>query len=166
MAATAKVFISHSSKDKAFVRRLVGDLKAESVPIWFDEVELRVGDSLRQTIESALLQSSWLLIILSGNSVGSPWVQQELNAAFALELSLRKVFILPAVIDDCEIPLFLRDKVYADFRASYDTGLRALLDRFGGDSSSCGRVIYSSADDDNLYGKWTLFNSAACPLPR
>lgn len=123
MVSEDKVFISHSSKDKAFVRRLVGDLKAESVSIWIDEVELKVGDSLHQAIERGIQKSSWLILVLSHNSVESPWFQQELNAAFALELSRQKVFILPVVIDECDIPLFLRDKVYADFRNSYDTGL-------------------------------------------
>ncbi|MBC7816119.1 MAG: toll/interleukin-1 receptor domain-containing protein [Planctomycetaceae bacterium] len=160
MASTGKVFISHSSKDKPFVRRLVGDLKAGSIPIWFDELELKVGDSLRQTIERGIQESSWLLIVLSHNSVASPWIQQELNAAFALELSRQNVFILPAIIDDCEIPLFLRDKVYADFRRSYDQGFRALLDRFGHDSSSRGDLVYASTEDDNLYREWTLYNTA------
>lgn len=157
MTSTGKVFISYSSKDRDFVRRLANDLRAQKVPIWMDEIELKVGDSLRQTIEHGLQQSSSLLIVLSRNSVNSPWVQQELNAAFALELSRREVFILPAVIDDCEVPPFLQDKLYADFRTSYDNGLKALLHRLGRGQSLQGRLVYSSTAEANLYSEWTLY---------
>ena len=37
--------------------------------------------------------------------------------------------MLPILIEDCEVPLFLRDKVYADFRIDYETGLHTLLKR-------------------------------------
>ena len=164
MNSTDKVFISHSSIDKPFVRRLVSDLQSDSVSIWLNEIELKVGDSLRQKIEHGIQQSSWLLVVLSHNSVNSPWVQQELNAAFALELSRQKVFILPVVIDNCPIPLFLRDKVYADFRTSYDVGLKALLNRFIDSIPSPGQLVYSSTEDDNLFSKWTLYNSNGVSL--
>lgn len=51
------------------------------------------------------------------------------------------------------------DKVYADFRTSYDIGLRALLDRFGDGTPSRGQLVYSSTEDDNLYSEWTLYNT-------
>jgi hypothetical protein len=160
MPSEAKVFISHSSRDKEFVRRLIADLRASSVDLWLDEVELKVGDSLRESIERGIKESNWLLVVLSANSVDSPWVRQELNAAFALELSRQSVFILPAVIDQCEIPAFLKDKVYTDFRTSYDEGLQALLDRFAVGSPNRGRLVYSSNDAANLYSGWTLYNTA------
>ena len=45
----------------------------------------------------------------------SSWVEKELNAALAIELERKDVFVLPLVIDDCDIPVFLKDKLYADF---------------------------------------------------
>ena len=36
--------------------------------------------------------------------------------------------ILPALLEDCQIPLFLREKVYADFRTNYDHGLHQVLE--------------------------------------
>jgi len=154
---TKKVFVSHSSEDKAFVRRLVSDLESRGIPVWYDEFDLRVGDSLGQRIGQGIEESGWLLVVLSEHSVQSPWVQKELNAAFALEMSRRDVFILPAVIDGCRIPLFLGDRVYADFRSSYENGLSALLARFGRDTATLGRLIYSSEESDNLYDGWTLY---------
>lgn len=129
MIKTAKIFISHSSKDKEFARRLSNDLQARNVPVWFDELEIKVGDSLNNKIQEGINESGWLGIILSKNSVQSPWVEQELNAALSKELEKKQVFVLPIVIDECEIPLFLKDKLFADFRTDYDNGLGVLLKR-------------------------------------
>lgn len=120
------VFLSHSSKDKAFVSRLATDLKSRGIPVWFDQWELKVGDSLTAKIEKGIEASGWLAVVLSTSSATSNWVQKELRAAQARELRDKNVFVLPIVIDDCEIPLFLLDKLYADFRSSYEHGLESL----------------------------------------
>jgi hypothetical protein len=124
-----KVFLSHSSADKSFVSRLAIDLRSRRVPVWFDKWELKVGDSLTQKIEEGIDDSGWLVVVLSKNSVSSDWVQKELRAAQARELRDKHVFVLPVLIDDCKIPLFLLDKLYADFRNSYADGLEQLLRR-------------------------------------
>ena len=36
--------------------------------------------------------------------------------------------VLPALLEECTIPVFFREKLYADFRTNFDTGLRHLLD--------------------------------------
>lgn len=123
------VFLSHSSKDKGFVSRLATDLKSRGVPVWFDQWELKVGDSLTEKIERGINESGWLAVVLSKSSTTSDWVQKELRAALARELRDKNVFVLPIMIDDCEIPLFLLDKLYADFRTSYKHGVESLLKR-------------------------------------
>jgi hypothetical protein len=128
--ALPKVFLSHSSADKDFASRLAVDLQSRNVPVWFDKWELKVGDSLIQKIEEGISESGWLAVILSKNSISSDWVQKELYAAQAKELREKSVFILPIILDNCNVPLFLLDKVYADFRNSYDHGLEYLLNRF------------------------------------
>jgi len=45
---TRGVFISYSSPDRVFTRRLVRDLKDRDIPVWFDEAELDPGDSIIQ----------------------------------------------------------------------------------------------------------------------
>jgi hypothetical protein len=128
-AGRPSVFLSHSSRDKTFVSRLANDLKARGVPVWFDQWELKVGDSLTEKIEKGISQSGWLVVVLSKSSVDSDWVQKELRAAQARELRDKNVFVLPIVIDDCQIPLFLLDKLHADFRISYEHGLELVLRR-------------------------------------
>ncbi len=122
-----KVFISYSHADREFVTSLFNDLTRERINVWLDEREIKVGDSLIQKIESGINDSSFLVIILSSNSIASAWVREELKAALYLQLSEKKIVVLPVLLNDCEIPLFLRDKKYADFRKDYKSGLSSLL---------------------------------------
>ncbi len=76
-----KTFISHSSKDKPFVRKLKKDLELNYIDTWFDEDELEYGDSLFDKLNSTISTSSHFLIVLSPNSVKSDWVKFELENA-------------------------------------------------------------------------------------
>ena len=110
----AQVFISYSSEDSIFVDNLVNKLRLRSVDVWYDKLEIRVGDSIVDKISNGLNASDWLLICFSKASIQSKWVRQELNAAVALTLK-RGAFILPVLIEAVEVPTILLDRKYADF---------------------------------------------------
>ena len=122
------VFISYSHEDREFVDQLAIQLVRHKVNLWLDKWELHVGDSLTSRIQEALTDASALLVVFSPASVNSDWCTRELNAGLVRELEERRVIVLPVLKEDCEIPLFLRDKFYADFRTSPDDGLRAVLE--------------------------------------
>ncbi|MEY2480639.1 MAG: hypothetical protein QOI04_1566 [Verrucomicrobiota bacterium] len=122
------VFLCHSSKDKPFARRLADDLARHGVQVWIDEAEVKVGDSLLQTIESGLERSDYVVVILAGSAATRPWVSRELSAAFHLEIARKRNVILPVLLKNARVPLFLRGKKYADFRVSYDLGISELVD--------------------------------------
>jgi hypothetical protein len=122
-------FISYSGRDAEFVAKLTSDLNSAGVKVWWDKTEMKVGDSLHQKIQDGISNAAWLGVVLSPNSVSSAWVEKELSSALARELESRQVFVLPILYRDCQVPLFLKDKVYADFRTSYDLGLETLLER-------------------------------------
>lgn len=109
------IFICHSSKDKFFVRTLAARLEEAGVRAWVDEAEISIGDSLSNKIGEAILKTDYVGIVLSQNSIGSEWVQRELQVALQREISERKVVVLPILLQRVEIPPFLRDKLYADF---------------------------------------------------
>lgn len=120
-------FLSHSSKDKGFVRRLAADLVANGVKVWIDEQRILVGDSIPEKIAQGLAESDFFLIVVSRNSIESPWVKKELNNALVQEIERRKVAVLPIKLDDATMPGSIQDKHYADFRGSYEEGLKKLL---------------------------------------
>ena len=123
----SKVFLCHASKDKSFVRRLKTDLNRQGVDAWLDEEEITVGDSLRVKIENALQTCSFAIVVLSEVSLQRPWVQREMNALFSLEIERGNKVILPVLMEKAELPLFFKDKKYADFSKSYSDGFNDLI---------------------------------------
>lgn len=79
------LFISHASEDKdAFVRPLAKALKQKGLNVWYDEFTLKLGDSLRESIDRGLSSSKYGLVILSHNFFAKDWPQRELNALFSV----------------------------------------------------------------------------------
>jgi hypothetical protein len=109
------------------VRQLAADLTKAGITVWLDEQRILVGESITQRISQGLAESDFFLIALSDASVGSQWVQKELNAALLKEMEKRKVVVLPIKLSECAVPPLIRDKKYADFSASYKEGLKELL---------------------------------------
>jgi len=77
------VFICHASEDKAFVRRLVASLAAFGVDCWFDEFDLRIGDSLVAKIDEGLARSRHGVVVLSPSFFGKKWTVKELGGLVA-----------------------------------------------------------------------------------
>jgi hypothetical protein len=125
----ARVFVSHSSKDNPFVRKFVEALEKHLINVWLDKHEIKVGDSLVGKISEALEKADYLIIVLSQASVSSRWVQEELNAALTNQIAGKGV-VLPVLLEDCELPVLLRNRLYADFRTDFNAGLQALLAAF------------------------------------
>ena len=124
-------FISHSSIDKKFVRQLASDLVAAGVQVWLDEQQIKVGESIPEKVAQGLAESDVFLVVISENSIHSPWVQKELNGALVREIERREVTVLPVKLDITKMPESLKDKKYADFSSSYATGLTELLSALG-----------------------------------
>lgn len=122
------LFISYSHADKAFVDKLAKQLVARKVNVWLDRWEMHVGESIIDKIQKAITDASSLLVILSPESVESEWCKKELNSGLIRELEERRIVVLPVLVRDCTIPLFLREKMYADFRTNFDDGLRTILE--------------------------------------
>jgi hypothetical protein len=122
------VFISYSRQDRAFVDRLAVQLVNNKVNVWLDRWELHVGDSLLTKIQDAVSGASALLVILSKASVASEWCRKELNAGLMRELNEKRVVVLPILLEDCDIPVFLKEKLYADFRENFDEGLHTVVE--------------------------------------
>lgn len=119
----AKIFLSHSSKDKTFVRELANNLLKLGHIVWLDEWEISVGESIVSKITTGIGQAQFVAVVLSGNSIASGWVEQEWQTKYWQEVMTRQVMVLPILIDECEIPPLLSAKKYADFRQDYKIGL-------------------------------------------
>jgi len=125
------IFLSHTSCDKPFVEKLARDLKRIGVNVWFDKWEIKVGESITWKIEQGIRENEYLGIVLSPEALNSEWVKSELGSAWAKQMRIRKVIVLPILYRDCDVPLFLADRRYADFRNDYQNGFKELAGALG-----------------------------------
>src|SRR6266699_3641955 len=113
---THDVFLSHSSKDKTVVRELAARLKKDGIRVWFDEWEIKPGDSIPAKIEEGLEHSRVLAVCMSANAFGSDWTQLEAGTfRFRDPLNKERRFI-PLRLDDAPIKGSLAQFLYINWR--------------------------------------------------
>jgi uncharacterized protein YjbI with pentapeptide repeats len=93
-------FISYSSKDEAFARRLYADLQSNNVRCWFAPEDLKIGERIRSGIDEAIRLHDKLLLILSRHSVASGWVEREVKSALAKERKEKRTVLFPVRVDN------------------------------------------------------------------
>ena len=89
------IFISHATEDKErFVRPLADALVSRGLRVWYDEFEIRIGDSLRGKIDDGLANSRFGLVIISRYFFQKEWPRYELDGLIAQQMTGRQM-ILP-----------------------------------------------------------------------
>ena len=121
------VFISYSHKDTDFVERLSLQLIERNIVVWKDIWRTRAGDRLDEKIETAIADAAYFCVVLSNHALNSDWVRRELRAACRCESKRAKPVIVPLLLDDCEVPPDLRDRLSVDFRRDFESGLHEIL---------------------------------------
>lgn len=121
-----QLFLSHSSLDRAFVRRLARDLAEVGVDAWFDEWELQPGDSLTGAIGQALERSRYVGLVLSPAFLKSRWGEREIDQALAREERRPNQLVIPLMYKRAVPPPFVEGRVYIDFSKSYYPALTRL----------------------------------------
>lgn len=161
MNSNKYVFVSYSQKDRAFVEKLIHDLRSSGINTWHD-AQISAGENWQKAIEKGVGQASVLLYISSRNSIQSAWMEHELRAFHE-----KGGMVIPAVIDDegemnISNSSFLSGIQWIDFRGDYNTAIeplkRALMIAVGHgpplDSEtpkSKGYVFLSYAEEDTVF---------------
>ncbi len=103
-----KVFISYSHKDSNFVNILKMHLeihlevlsKKENISFIIDTEHLKYADNFEEFIRKSVKKSNYTLVIISKNSLRSPWVIKECVEALKYEDILEEKKFFPIFIDD------------------------------------------------------------------
>ena len=93
-------FISFSTRDDKFVRRLYSDLTQRGIRCWYAPVSLKIGENFRIHIDKAIRVHDKLVVVLSRNSVQSDWVEREVKTAFDRERQTKRTVLFPLRLDD------------------------------------------------------------------
>jgi hypothetical protein len=120
------VLLTHHPRDVQFARRLAERLADAAAAVWLDPARRVIGDSLAGTIGAAVVQAADAVPIVSGDSIGSPWMDR-------LSIEPSRANLVLAVRGDCALPGSLADVRRVDFRDAerFDTSADALLAALG-----------------------------------
>jgi len=136
-------FISYSSKDDPFARRLYADLQSHGVRCWFAPEDMKIGDRIRHHIDESIRLYDKLLLVLSEHSVRSRWVEHEVEMALAKEGKSNRRVLFPIRLDEAIIEIdqdgwpsevrhtrhigdFTRWKQHDDYQQAFERLLRDL----------------------------------------
>lgn len=92
-----RAFICHDSRDKEHIARpLALELARRLCPVWFDEYSLRIGDNLREAIESGIRETEKCIIVVSPNFLSNEgWSKREFDAIYTREIVEKGNVMLP-----------------------------------------------------------------------
>jgi hypothetical protein len=122
-----KIFISYSRKDIKFVGTLASDLEAAKFDVWWDISGLQGGDRWKRTIQAAIANCDYFVVVLSPDSVKSDWVENEYT--YALKKNKK---VIPLYLLSCDVPIDLVTIQYIDFiENSYGIAIHQLLTALG-----------------------------------
>jgi len=106
-------FISYSTKDQEFADRLYADLQNKGVRCWFAPHDIQAGKKIHEQIDEAIRRYERLLLILSTNSMKSPWVKTEIRKARKREIEEKRRVLFPvSIVPFTDIRTW--DSFYAD----------------------------------------------------
>ena len=112
---TYDVFLSHSSRDKAVVRDVAERLRADGLRVWFDDWELKPGDSIPAKIEEGLEGSRVLVLCMSANAFGSDWATLEAGTFRFLDPLNKDRRFIPLRLDETPVKGSLAQFVYINW---------------------------------------------------
>jgi TIR domain len=110
------VFISHSSRDKESARWLATEFRNRGLEVWIDHERIKFGESIPKAIEEGLTQSVCIVVMLSPAFQESKWCRAEYEPLLVQEIERSGIFVIPLLIDSCDIPKLLSQKLYVDLR--------------------------------------------------
>ncbi len=88
------VFISHATEEKyIIVRPLANLLKNAGLKVWYDEFELKIGDSLRRKIDKGLSNSRFGVVVLSKYFFKKGWTNYELDGLVTRSVTSEQILL-------------------------------------------------------------------------
>ena len=128
----SEVFLSHSSLDRSVASAVNDVLRRHGVPVWYSPSEIRGAQQWHDEIGRALRRCDWFVVLLSPNSVQSPWVKRELM--YALNEHRYEDRIIPALIEPCacdQLSWTISTIQMVNFIDDFENGCRDLLRIWG-----------------------------------
>jgi hypothetical protein len=112
-------FLSYAKSNRFIVREFASRLKSTGwIDPWYDEEDILPGQLWEDSVVRAVRQSHAVIIFLSRVAIASEgFFQKELTLALdtAAEKPEGTIFIIPMRLNDCDVPVRLRQYQYVDY---------------------------------------------------
>lgn len=122
------VFLCYNGDDKKFVYQLHDQLISEGLRPWLDNREIRPGTSWQDSLERVITQVRSAAVFVGKSGIG-PWQEQEVRSLLR-EFIRRQAPVIPVLLPDAgsrpDLPVFLRNLSWVDFREDREEAFRAL----------------------------------------
>jgi len=111
------VFLSYHSGDRPWVMQLGSALKSKGIRVWIDQERILPGDHFVTALQHGLECCAYVALAVSLEALNSSWVQDEYQRALTLSNSSgRELRLIPLLLEELELPGFLANRQYVDFR--------------------------------------------------
>lgn len=130
--ATPNVFLCHASEDNALARQIARAFHAAGIETFFDEWEIRAGESIRQRIDNGLKECTHFVVLLTPQSIAKEWVKVEIDAGFIRKINGQSAFVpLRHGLTTAELTPLLATLLSPSLD-DYDAGIKRLIDDIHG----------------------------------
>lgn len=109
VAKDYQIFISHATADKWIARMICEKLEAVGAKTFRDDRDIHGGDDIPDEIRRQIKRSKELVVLITPQSAGRPWILFEAGGAWISSKSIRIVTVLYHVSFD-SIPAMLKSK--------------------------------------------------------
>ncbi|TAK83987.1 MAG: toll/interleukin-1 receptor domain-containing protein [Betaproteobacteria bacterium] len=123
-------FISHNKVDKATARLLAAALVEMGANVWFDEWNLRPGDSITGGIENGISTCDVFVLIWSTPASQSNWIGMELRAIVTRRVNDDTLRVVPVMVDETPLPALVAE--YKGFNLATVPDLRRIASEITG----------------------------------
>lgn len=116
-----KIFVSYSHNDKLHAEEFQKMLESAGYNVWRDIKDIPIGLPISDGVITGISQCDYMVLLMSKNSLKSPWVAAEIKQAHHKEIRDGRTFLLPVRLDDTETPAnleYIDVKRYGDGRVS------------------------------------------------
>ena len=125
------VFISYASEDKDTVAKPIAEeLRARGFTVWYDDYEIKLGDSIPKKIDEGLGSSRFGVVVLSPSYFAKNWPKKELEALLAREAAEGGKVVLPVWHQVTAEDVSAHSKMLATKRAArISDGVKVVVDQ-------------------------------------
>lgn len=133
-APSYDLFISHSSVDEDFAKKLARNIELKKIngrnlKTFLYQWDIKPGENIVSRLDEAFSKARFIALILSPDYLLGDWTTAEKDAAIFLDPSGRLRRVIPLMYKNCKLPPLLGYRRYIDFtKLSYfKSGLELLI---------------------------------------